>query len=157
MKPKAYLETTIPSYLAAWPSRDLIIAAHQQITHEWWQIHRADYDLFVSQIVVEEVGLGDSGAATRRLQLLEGIPLVEQSDSATELAKILLYQVPLPEKAAVDVLHIAIAVAGGMDYLITWNCTHIANATLRSRIEAVCRSHGYEPPVICTPEELMEG
>ena len=156
MKPKAYLETTIPSYLAAWPSRDLIIAAHQQITQEWWQNRRTHFDLFASQIVLQEAGEGDPDAAARRLAFLEYIPLLDQSEAATDLVQVLIQQVPLPEKASLDALHIAIAVVSGMHYLITWNCAHIANATLRTRIEAVCRSQGYEPPVICTPEELME-
>lgn len=156
MKPKIYLETTIISYLAARPSRDLVVAAHQQITQEWWQTRRAEFDLFVSQIVVQESSAGDKDAAERRLAILEGIPVLEQSEEATALAQELVNQMALPEKEVVDALQIAIAVVSGMDYLLTWNCTHIANATLRNRIESVCRSNGYEPPVICTPEELEE-
>lgn len=156
MKPKIYLETTIISYLAARPSRDLVVAAHQQITQEWWQTRRAEFDLFVSQIVVQESSAGDKDAAELRLAILEGIPVLEQSEEATALAQELVNQMALPEKAVVDALQIAIAVVSGMDYLLTWNCTHIANATLRNRIESVCRSNGYEPPVICTPEELEE-
>lgn len=156
MKPKIYVETTIISYLAARPSRDLVVAAHQQITQEWWQTRRAEFDLFVSQIVVQESSAGDKDAAERRLAILEGIPVLEQSEEATALAQELVNQMALPEKAVVDALQIAIAVVSGMDYLLTWNCTHIANATLRNRIESVCRSNGYEPPVICTPEELEE-
>ncbi len=101
--------------------------------------------------------MGDPEAAPRRLSFLKNIPLLEQSAEAVALAKVLLRQAPLPEKATLDALHIAIAVVSGMHYLITWNCAHIANATLRSQIETICRSQGYEPPVICTPEELMEG
>ena len=156
MKPKIYVETTIISYLAARPSRDLVVAAHQQITQEWWQTRRAEFDLFVSQIVVQESSAGDKDAAERRLAILEGIPVLEQSEEATALAQELVNQMALPEKAVVDALQIAIAGVSGMDYLLTWNCTHIANATLRNRIESVCRSNGYEPPVICTPEELEE-
>jgi hypothetical protein len=75
---------------------------------------------------------------------------------ASALARHLITQGSLPPKAAVDALHIAIAVVNGIDYLLTWNCTHIANATMRRRIDAVCRQDGYEPVVLCTPEELME-
>lgn len=157
MSPRVYLETTIPSYLAAWPSRDLIIAAHQQMTQEWWRHRRNEFDLYASQIVLQEASVGDPEAAPRRLSFLKNIPLLEQSAEAVALAKVLLRQAPLPEKATLDALHIAIAVVSGMHYLITWNCAHIANATLRSQIETICRSQGYEPPVICTPEELMEG
>jgi hypothetical protein len=156
MKPKIYLETTIGSYLSAWPSRDLVTAAHQQITREWWQARHQEFELFISQIVMQEARGGDPDAAARRLEILEALPLLELTEEATALARELVEQVPLPEKAAVDALHIALAVVHGMDYLLTWNCTHIANATLRNKIEAVCRSKGYEPPVICTPEELAE-
>jgi hypothetical protein len=156
VKPKIYLETTISSYLSAWPSRDLVTAAHQQITREWWQARHEEFELFISQIVMQEASGGDPDAAARRLEILKDLPLLELTEEATALAQELVEQVPLPEKAAVDALHIALAVVHGMDYLLTWNCTHIANATLRSKIEAVCRSKGYEPPVICTPEELSE-
>ena len=98
---------------------------------------------------------GDPTAAAERLEVLQELPLLEQTDEATKLAQALLEQVPLPERAAVDALHIAVATVHGMDYLLTWNCTHIANAALRDPIESVCRASGYEPPVICTPEELL--
>ena len=156
MKPKAYIETTIPSYLTAWPSRDLVTAAHQQITHQWWQTRRQDFDLFTSQLVIDESSAGDPDAATRRLEVLDEIPLLEPSEDVAELAQALIGQVPFPKRAAADALHIAIAVVSGMDYLLTWNCTHIANAARRSAIESVCRSKGYEIPIICTPEELLE-
>ena len=156
MKPKVYLETTIPSYLTSRPSRDLVTAAHQQITHEWWDTRRRDFDLFVSQLVLDEAGAGDADAATRRLQILTHLLLVDPRKDEAELAQTLLERVPLPTRAAADALHIAIAVVNGMDYLLTWNCTHIANAALRGNIEAVCHSKGFEVPIICTPEELLE-
>lgn len=155
MKPKVYIETTIAGYLTGWPSGDLVVAAHQKITREWWQ-GRNRFDLYISQIVTQEAGGGNPEAAALRLQSLEGIQVLELSPEAQALAKQLIIQGPLPEKAAVDALHIGIAVVNGMDYLLTWNCTHIANAAMRHMIEAVCCSMGYEPPVICTPEELME-
>jgi len=156
MKPKVYLETTIPSYLAASPSRDLVVAAHQQITREWWD-DRGRFSLFIFQVVLQEVDSGDEEAAARRLKLVEGIPMLQLTDEVRELARDLLSLKVLPAQAAVDALHVAVAVVNGMDYLVTWNCTHIANAAVRNRIERVCRSKGYEPPVICTPEELLEG
>ena len=157
MKPKIYLETTIPSYLTSRPSRDLVMAAHQQITREWWDTQRDAFDLFVSQMVLDEVSSGDPEAAARRLGLLKPLPLLNPHDEEAELAQALLKQAALPARAAADALHIAIAVVNGMDYLLTWNCTHIANAALRNRIETVCRSKGFEVPIICTPEELLEG
>lgn len=156
MKPKAYLETTIVSYLTARPSRDLITAAHQQITQQWWQTQRAHFDLFMASPVLQEAQAGDPEAAARRLAVLHDIPMLTLSEEATQLAQALSTPGPLPANAVVDALHIAIAAANGMHYLLTWNCTHIANAAIRSDIEDVCRAHGYEPPVICTPEELLE-
>ena len=157
MNPKIDLETTIPSYLTSRPSRDLVMAAHQQITREWWDTQRDAFDLFVSQMVLDEVSSGDPEAAARRLGLLKPLPLLNPHDEEAELAQALLKQAALPARAAADALHIAIAVVNGMDYLLTWNCTHIANAALRNRIETVCRSKGFEVPIICTPEELLEG
>jgi len=155
MKHQVYLETTIPSYLTSWLSRDLVIAAHQQITREWWQ-NRNRFDLFISQVVMREVSGGDSQMAAKRREILENVSVLEVTKEAIELAQKLVDRGPIPEKAAVDALHIAIAVVNGMDYLLTWNCSHIANASMRTKIDHVCRSSGYEPPVICTPEELME-
>jgi hypothetical protein len=156
MKPQVYLETTIVSYLTARSSRDLITAANQQMTHDWWENHREQFVLYVSQFVVEEASAGDPDAATRRLAVLADLPPLDVTDAVQQLAYALLTHVPLPANPQVDALHIAVATVHGMDYLVTWNCTHIANATLRHRIEAVCRAVGYEPPTICTPQELLE-
>ncbi|MFL5243088.1 MAG: type II toxin-antitoxin system VapC family toxin [Gemmataceae bacterium] len=155
MKQRVYLETTIPSYLTAWPSRDLVRAAHQQITRDWWDRRRATFELYISQVVLRECQAGDATAAAERLKILQDLPLLEQTEEATRLAQALVDRVPLPERAAVDTLHVAIAAVHGVDYLLTWNCTHIANATLRDPIESVCRENGYEPPAICTPDELL--
>lgn len=123
------------------------------ITREWWA-KRGAFELYTSRLVVQECQAGDSRAAADRLAVLAGIPLLEQTSDIADLAEALVRGVPLPAKAVADALHIAVAAVHGMDYLLTWNCTHIANVTLRSRIEAVCRAAGYEPPLICTPEEL---
>ena len=157
MKPRIYLETTIPSYLTSRPSRDLVTAAHQQITREWWDTRRCAFDLFVSQMVLDEAGSGDPEAAARHRAVLTSLPILNPHEEEADLAQTLIERVVLPASAAADALHIAIAVVNGMDYLLTWNCTHIANATLRSRIEAACRNKGFEIPIICTPEELLEG
>jgi predicted nucleic acid-binding protein len=153
MKPTVYVETTIPSYLAAWPSRDLVRAAHQQITREWWA-HRDKFDLYASRLVVQECQAGDTQAAADRLAVLAGIPLLREDADVATLAEALVRDVPLPEKAAADALHIATAAVHGVKYLLTWNCAHLANVVLRPQIEAVCRAAGYEPPLVCTPEEL---
>ena len=155
MKPRVYLETTIPSYLTAWPSRDLVRAAHQQVTRDWWDKRRTEFELYISQVVLRECQAGDATAAAERLRVLQDLPSLEQTGEATALARALVAGVPLPERAVVDALHVAIATVHGMDYLLTWNCTHIANATLREPIASVCRASGYEPPAICTPDELV--
>jgi hypothetical protein len=149
MKPKVYIETTIPS-------RDLIRAAHQQLTREWWEDRRSGFELFVSEAVIQEAGAGDPTAAAERFEFLKDLPLLDASAEAERIAEELLRRLPLPVKAAVDALHISIAAVNGMDYLLTWNCKHIANATLRKRISSLCESNGYTPPLICTPEELLE-
>ncbi|MEI8374348.1 MAG: type II toxin-antitoxin system VapC family toxin [Planctomycetota bacterium] len=150
-----YLETTIPSYLTAWHSPELVMAARQQITRDWWDNRSHDFELFVSQLVIDEASAGDRDAAARRLQFLEGIPLLEPPENTDTLVAALLHELSLPDRAAADAVHIALCVVNGIDYLLTWNCTHIANATFRPVIESVCRSLDYEVPVICTPEELM--
>ena len=157
MKPKVYIETTIPSYLTAWPSRDLFRAAHRQLTREWWASRRPDFDLHTSQLVLQEAGSGDPVAAAGRLEALQGITILGTTPTAERLASELVREVPLPARAAVDALHIAIAVVNKIDFLLTWNCTHIANATLRVAIDSICRSHGYQPTIICTPLELLGG
>jgi hypothetical protein len=156
MKPWVYIETTVPSYLTAWPSRDVVRAGEQQVTRDWWA-RRDRYELRVSSLVLLECGAGDPDAAAARLAVLAGIPVLLQMPEAEVLAAELLRGVPLPPQAAADALHIAVAAVHGVSYLVTWNCAHIANATLRPRIEAMCRRSGYEPPVICTPQELLGG
>jgi len=156
MKWKVYVETSVVSYLTSRLSRDWVVAGHQQITQEWWSNHRNKFELFVSQTVLEEAAGGDQEVAQQRLSAIENLPLLEITEAAIALAKDLVHLGPLPEKAEVDALHIAIAVTNRVDYLLTWNCKHLANAALRSRIERVCRAREYDPVIICTPEELLE-
>ncbi len=155
MKASIYVETTIVSYLTAKPSRDLIIAAHQQITQEWWEARRRSFDLFISELVIREAGAGDAGAAKKRLDALKKIALLELNEETLHLAGNLVQQGPIPERSKEDALHIAVATVHGMDYLLTWNCRHIANAEMRKGVASVCMSLGYEAPTISTPEELM--
>lgn len=150
---KAYIETSIVSYLTALPSRDLVRTAHQQVTRDWWAV-RSNFDLFISQFVLDEASSGDVDAAARRLTALQEASLLDVTEDAIVLAENLIAAGGLPAKARIDALHIAIATVHGMDYLLTWNCKHIANASLRGRIEDLCREAGFEPPVICTPLEL---
>ena len=153
---KVYVETSVISYLTAWPSRDIVIAGHQQTTREWWRDQRQSFQLVASQLVIQEASAGDVVAAQERLEILKNIELLEVKEDALNLAQVLIQSGPLPRKAAEDALHIAIAVTNGVEYLLTWNCKHIANASVRSSIEGICRAAGYEPTIICTPEELLE-
>jgi hypothetical protein len=156
VKQKVYIETTMISYLTSRPSRDLIVAGHQQVTQDWWERRSQDFHLVASELVVQEAGAGDEDAAGARLKVLDDLELLAVSNEALELAEALVVSGPLPETASEDALHIAIAVTNGVDYLITWNCKHLANAAMRSSIERVCRERGCEPVIICTPEELQE-
>ncbi len=156
MKPKAYIETTVVSYLTATPSRDVVIAGHQQITRDWWHTAADRFELVASFLVVNEASAGDPAAARDCLITLESVTLLEATDDAFVLAELLIKSAALPARAALDAAHIAIAVTNGVEYLVTWNCRHIANATMRTQIETVCRRAGFEPSIICTPDELME-
>lgn len=156
MKSSVYIETTIPSYLTARASNDLRAAANQNTTVEWWENRKSQYDVFISEFVMPESGQGDTGAAARRVAVIQDIPRLETNESVRALAEALIKEGPIPLDSRIDAYHIAIAAVNGIDYLLTWNCTHIANAAMRPKVEAVCRSHSYEPPIICTPLELME-
>lgn len=156
MKSTVYIETTIPSYLTAWRSPELVMAANQEATRKWWDESRSSFELFISQLVIGEISNGDPDAVRRRIAVVENLQELALTDQAEALGAKLLVGAALPQKAKADALHIAVATVHGMDYLLTWNCTHIANAIMRPKIESICRAAGYEPPVICTPPELVE-
>jgi len=128
---KIYLETSFISYLVARRSRDLIVAARQQLTNDWWDNERQKYELFASEVVLEEVQLGDATEIAKRLQVLSDLSILTTTDVAGQLASNLLVKGVLPAKAARDALHIAVATVHGMDFLLTWNCKHIANPHAR--------------------------
>jgi hypothetical protein len=155
VKARAYIETSMISYLVARPSRDVVAAAHQQISLDWWENRRSDFHLVTSLLVVNEARLGDPAAAERRLAMLTGIPLLEVTDAAQELAVAIVREGLLPPSAYPDALHIATTAVHQVDYLLTWNCNHIANAELLPRIALVCDRFGVPLPYICTPEELL--
>ncbi len=155
MKRRVYLETTVVSYLTARPSRDLIAAAKQEITRQWWETRRDDFEVYVSQAVADEASRGDPEAAKRRRAALVAVPRLDVSDTVIELAKELVARHAVPKDKAEDAFHIALAAAHGMDFLLTWNCSHIANAERMEAIESVIELCGYECPRICTPDELL--
>lgn len=153
--PTVYVETTVLSYLTARPSRDLVVAAHQRVTADWWQGAAARFALVASAVVVEEAERGDPAAAATRAVLLGHLPLLPVTGAALTLAEDLLRHGHLPPKASADALHVAVAAVGRADYLVTWNMRHLAGAVVRRRIERALRARGLEPPTICTPEELL--
>ena len=155
-KPTVYVETSVVSYLAAWPSRDVVVAGHQQVTREWWLACRELFHVVCSALVMQEAETGDDVAAEARVAALRGITLLEVTSAARDLARSLVAAAAIPPSAAADAMHVAIAATNGIEYLATWNCRHLANATMRAKIEGVCRAAGYRPPLICTPEELLE-
>jgi hypothetical protein len=157
MKQKVYIETTIPSYLTGRPSRDLVIAGNQEITREWWDERRVEFDLCISQFVLDEAGLGDREAVRRRMDILAGLSELEITADAVRLAERLIRESVVPRKAATDAAHIAVAAVHEVDYLLTWNCKHIANAEIMRKIYHLCKEEGFNCPVICTPTELMGG
>ncbi|HVE70116.1 MAG TPA: type II toxin-antitoxin system VapC family toxin [Thermoanaerobaculia bacterium] len=157
MLPKTYIETSVISYLTARPSRDQIATAHQELTRGWWDRRRTRFDIYDSELVVQEAARGDSAFAKARLESIVGYPVLVITPAARALADTILQSAVLPSKAAADALHIALAAVNGMNFLVTWNCTHIANGFILQGVNTICRSAGLEPPIVCTPEELMEG
>lgn len=158
MARSVYLETSVISYLVARPNqRDVVVAAHQQITREWWANRRHEFTLFASAVVIEEALRGDPEYAKARMGIIEQLRLADVTRAARALAAQLLLEAALPPKANADALHISIAAVNGIDNLLTWNCTHLANASILPRVNEICRAAGFEPPYVSTPEELMVG
>ena len=157
MKPTVYIETSVISYLTARPSRNLRLAADQEVTRYWWQNERDQFKLFVSPFVISEARSGDRHAASLRMEALKGISLLKEHRTSTPLASSLLHGLALPDTADMDAFHIAMAAVHGIDYLLTWNCRHINNAVMKPRMRVICRDAGFDCPEICTPVELSGG
>ena len=154
--PTVYVETTVPSYLTAWPSRDLVRAAHQQITREWWRTAGQRFELFISEAVIQEIAMGDPTAAAERQAAVNQLPILQIDGRVIDLAREYDVALRLPPKANVDVLHIACATAYDLDYLVTWNCKHIANGEVIRRLRDFNDAAGRRTPLIVTPEALLE-
>ena len=155
MKPKVYLESSVISYLTGRPSSSVVIAGNQIVTRQWWDNYRKNYDLYVSSSVIREIRGGDTNAAKARLQAIAGISSVQITNDLNDVVRALVAGGAVPPKAFEDALHIALSATNGIDYLITWNCRHIANANTRRSIEVALRKMGYVCPIICTPQELL--
>ena len=156
MNPPVYVETTVISYLTALPARDVVVAGHQQSARDWWTTAAHRYELVVSEVVRQEAGLGDPDTVRARLAVLASLATLDATAEAEALAEVLVRTAAAPQAAIRDAAHIAVAAANGVEYLVTWNFRHIANAVTRPLIESACRRAGFQPPVICTLEELME-
>jgi hypothetical protein len=152
-----YIETSILGYLTARPSRDIVVAANIEITREWWDTRRSDFQLYASQAVVKETSQGDVAIAFQRLEILRSFSLLELNQSVLDLAEQFLERSDLPAKANIDAVHIAAATVHGMDYLLTWNCKHIANAQIQRKLAEISFDFGYELPILYTPYELLGG
>ncbi|MCP4270228.1 MAG: type II toxin-antitoxin system VapC family toxin [Candidatus Brocadiaceae bacterium] len=155
MKSTVYIETSVVSYYTGRPSRDLIVAARQQQTHDWWNNRIKDFDVFTSKMVLDEAGDGDHAAAQKRLRIIEKFPILDLTENCFILAQKLIQFKAVPQNYPEDALHIAVATINGMDFILTWNFVHINNAETKRKIETTIREYEYECPVICTPEELM--
>jgi len=156
MKPTAYIETSIVSYLVARPSLDLLVAAHQQVTYEWWENIQPQMNCFISPFVIKEISKGDPGAAKKRLEVVSPFSILQNHQQIEELAYTYFMALDLPEKAKLDAFHLAIATWYQIDYLLSWNCKHIVSARVRQIVQDINEQRKILTPVICTPEELME-
>ena len=150
-----YLETSFISYLVARASRDVVVAGHQQTTQEWWANRRSEFECSVSQVVIDEASAGDPTEVQKRLAIISALPALEITAAAEALAEAIMAAGMLPPHAVRDAAHVAVAAVHAIDYLLTWNCKHLANAQISRRIALVCEKRGHRMPSICTPEELM--
>lgn len=156
MQPTVYIETSVISYLTAKPSRDLIVASHQQITVEWWEQVLLKVSCFVSDFVTQEAERGDAVYAQKRLEAIKDFPVLELNDEIKALAQKYFATLQIPERARIDAFHLATAAWHRMDYLLSWNCTHIASGRVRKTVREINDGLGVPTPTVCTPEELME-
>lgn len=154
MSETVYIETSIIGYLTARSTKNLIVAANIEVTRDWWE-RRSGFTLYISQIVLDEVAQGDSEIATQRLDILRDFPLLELNQAVRDLAAQFLARSNLPPTAVNDAVHIAAATVHGLDYLLTWNCKHIANAQIQRKLSEISLDVGYLLPTICTPYELL--
>ena len=155
MSETLYIETSILGYLTARSTKNLILAANIEVTKDWWKYRRSAFTMYISQAVLNEVAQGDTEIAVQRMELVRGVPLLELNQAVRDLASQFLTRSNLPPKADIDAIHIAAATVHGLDYLLTWNCKHIANAQIQGKLAEISFDFGYELPILCTPYELL--
>lgn len=156
-KKKVYVETSVISNLTARPSRSVIDLGHQVATCEWWDSCRGEVELYSSSVVDREASKGDAAAAALRKEAISKTKMLLVTEEAIGLAERLLQETAVPRTSFDDALHIAVAAINKMDFLVTWNCKHIANAATMPKIYKVCQSAGYACLLICTPEQMKGG
>jgi len=156
MKESIYIKTSVVSYYVSKPSRDIIVLAHQQITTEWWPKAVKRFDVYISEVVVEEAAAGNKESAEQRLNELKGFPYLELTEKVEKIAQIYMEKLGIPQKALRDAAHLAVASVHNIDYLVTWNCVHLANGEIIKKLLKINEKLSIKTPVICTPEELME-
>ncbi len=155
MSESVYIETSILGYLTARSTKNLILAGNIEMTRDWWELRRSAFTLYISQVVLDEATRGDEEIAAQRLEAVRGFPLLEVTEAVQNLAIQFMTRSNLPPKASDDAIHIALATVNSLDYLLTWNCKHIANAQIQKKLLKICSDFGYTLPIICTPYELM--
>ncbi len=152
MKQAVYIETTIPSYYSDGREelqRDILR------TREWWDEERGDYECYSSPVVLEELEAGDYPTRERCVELLEGLPLLEIVPEVLEVARVYQADGLMPTRPAADAIHVALASWYRMDYLLTWNCRHIANANKARHLEAINLRLRLGLPMLVTPHQLQ--
>jgi hypothetical protein len=157
MNKSVYIESSVISYLTARPSRDLVVSAYQQITREWWQFELTKYQCFVSDFVVDGVSRGDPYAAAERIKVIKEFKKIGLNETVLGLVKEYNISLDIPAKAQLDLFHLAISVGNGMDFVLSWNFKHIANAFIREKLYEINGKLNLRTPIICTPEELVGG
>ncbi len=154
--PRIYIETSVISYLSSRPSRDLILAARQEATREWWQLRQHEYQPFISPLVLREAARGDIEAARLRLHICQPLALLPIDSACQQLAQKLLQAKGVPETEPEDALHLAVATCAGVDFIATWNFAHLVGPVAKFRLQTLIQNMGYSPPLLATPEELLE-
>ncbi|NEP84404.1 MAG: type II toxin-antitoxin system VapC family toxin [Okeania sp. SIO3C4] len=154
MSKTLYLETSVIGYLTARPSQNLIVAANMTVTREWWDTCRDNFEIYVSETVLNEIAKGDPEMAQKRIEVITNLPFLFANETVTNLTEQFLQQTNLPPKASDDALHIALATVYSLDYLLTWNCRHIANPNIQRKLSEISTNFGYQLPILCTPYQL---
>jgi len=156
MKPRVYVETSVISYLTARPSRDFLVVARQAFTRQWWEIRSERFDAVISGMVISEISRGDPSAALRRAQMCDGLESLVVDDKAIALAEQLIQLKAIPEQEPEDAMHIAVAVLNNIQFIASWNFSHLVGPEAKFRLQTQLKDLGYPVPLLATPEELLE-